>query len=102
MSEFERLQNSVLSWAHERGILNQSDAKTQCLKTVSELGELADNIAKGRHTEARDDIGDTLVTLILLSELINTNLTECLAIAYDEIRTRQGRMVNGIFVKDAP
>lgn len=94
------LKSNVLDWAEARGIFDSSDPKTQCLKFVSEAGELADNIAKGDHYAAQDDIGDILVTLILLSEMIDTDLMVCLESAYETIRKRQGRMVNGVFVKD--
>lgn len=94
------LKSNVLDWAESRGIFDSSDPKTQCLKFVSEAGELADNIAKGDHYAAQDDLGDILVTLILLSEMIDTDLMVCLESAYETIRKRQGRMVNGVFVKD--
>ena len=71
-----------------------------CLKFISEAGELADNIAVGNHDAAQDDLGDVLVTLILLAELIDTDLMTCLTDSYNVIRKRSGKMVNGIFVKD--
>lgn len=97
---YDVLKSNVLDWAESRGIFDSSDPKTQCLKFVSEAGELADNIAKGDHYAAQDDLGDILVTLILLSEMIDTDLMVCLESAYETIRKRQGRMVNGVFVKD--
>ena len=97
---YEPLKSAVLDWAEERGIFDNSDPKTQCLKFISEAGELADNIAKGDHYAALDDIGDILVTLILLSQMIDTDLMRCLEDAYQTIRKRQGKMVNGVFVKD--
>jgi NTP pyrophosphatase (non-canonical NTP hydrolase) len=50
--------------------------------------------------EVKDGIGDTLVTLIILAEMLGTNLDECLQMAYDTISKRTGKMVNGTFVKD--
>lgn len=94
----EELINKTVQWAESRGILENPCAKTQALKTVSEMGEFADNIAKGR--DCRDDIGDILVTLILQCEIQNTTLEECLQIAYNEIKGRKGKMVNGIFIKE--
>jgi NTP pyrophosphatase (non-canonical NTP hydrolase) len=94
----EELQPKILAWAKARGIFESSDHKTQCLKTVSEVGELADNVAKGR--DIRDDIGDVVVTLTLLAEMYETTLAECTELAYGEIEHRSGRMVNGTFVKD--
>lgn len=94
----EELEGLVIKWAEKRDIFKTSDPKTMCLKTVSEIGELADNIAKGK--DVRDDIGDVLVTLIVLSRMCGTTPRECLAIAYNEIKDRTGTMVNGTFVKD--
>jgi NTP pyrophosphatase (non-canonical NTP hydrolase) len=88
----------VLTWARERNLFENPCAKTQALKTVSEMGEFADNIAKGR--DCRDDIGDILVTLIIQCEIQGTTLEECLDIAYDEIKNRKGKTVNGVFIKE--
>ena len=89
-----------MKWAHERGLFENADPKAQMLKTVSEIGELADNVVKGRYGEARDDIGDAVVTLIILSKMLGTDLAECLAEAYEEIRNRKGKTVNGVFIKE--
>lgn len=97
---FEELMHNVEQWGHDKGILLSGDPKTQLLKTVSELGELADNIAKGDHLAAEDDFGDILVTLILLAKMCDIELVNCLAGAYNIISQRTGKMVNGTFVKD--
>jgi NTP pyrophosphatase (non-canonical NTP hydrolase) len=70
------------------------------LKLVSEVGELADNIAKGR--DVKDDIGDCLVVLNNLAAMSGTTLNACLQVAYDDIKDRRGVMNhNGIFIKEA-
>lgn len=88
----------VVFWAKERGILDDPNPYTQALKTVSEVGEFADNIAKGRCV--KDDIGDILVTLIIQAAIQNTSLEECLDIAYNTISKRKGKLVNGVFIKE--
>ena len=101
LDELDRTQSheqDILAWARARGIFEHSDPKTQYLKTVSEVGELADNVAKGK--DCRDDIGDIMVTLRLLAHMLGTSLGECEAIAYAEIKDRKGQMVNGTFVKE--
>lgn len=93
------LEYLVRQWAEARGIYEHSTPQAQTLKAVSEMGELADNIIKGR--DVRDDIGDVIVCLILLAAMTETNLSECLQLAWDEIKDRKGRMVpGGAFVKD--
>jgi len=94
------LEQNILRWGHDRGILINGKPESQFLKLTSELGELADNIAKGRHIAARDDIGDIIVVLIMIADLINTDITTCLQIAYSDIKDRKGYLnEQGIFIK---
>lgn len=86
-------------WSIDRQIIQNGNRETQCLKLVSEIGELADNIAKGR--DVYDDIGDCLVVLNNLALMHETSLEECLAYAYDDIKDRKGYMTaNGVFIKE--
>lgn len=39
--------------------------------------------------------------LTVLSYRLSTNLEECLAAAYDVIKDRKGKMINGVFVKES-
>jgi diacylglycerol kinase len=50
--------------------------------------------------EVVDGIGDCVVVLTNLAELMNTNIETCIDIAYNEISNRTGKMVNGTFKKD--
>lgn len=98
---FDVLNAQVVEWARERGILMAGDSKSQMLKCVSEVGELADAVAKGDIVEIVDGLGDVLVTMIILAELKGLDLTDCLESAYDVIKNRKGKMQGGVFVKDA-
>ena len=97
--ENENFEMLTLMWAGKRGILQNSSAAQQMLKLVSEVGELSDNVAKGR--DVRDDIGDCLVVLSIIANMNDTNLTECFKVAYNDIKDRKGQMnENGVFVKE--
>jgi NTP pyrophosphatase (non-canonical NTP hydrolase) len=96
----EDLIQKIELWAEERGIFDKSDDKTQCLKFVSEAGELADAIAVDDAEKAMDGIGDAIVTLIVLARMRGVSVQMCVAGAYEVISKRTGRMVNGVFVKD--
>ena len=86
-------------WSIDRQIIQNGNRETQCLKLVSEMGELADNIAKGR--DVYDDIGDCLVVLNNLALMHNTTLEQCLAHAYNDIKDRKGYMNDkGVFIKE--
>ncbi len=89
---------SVKRWNHARNLIAGASDKYQLAKLIQEMGELSDNICKGK--DIRDDIGDMLVVLINIAERNNLTLTECLDVAYDDIKDRKGRMVDGVFVKE--
>lgn len=95
-----RLIKLCSEWSETRGILKHSSVQAQGLKLVSEIGELSDNIAKGR--DVKDDIGDCLVVLNNLALMHETTLAECLQVAYDDIKDRKGKMQpNGVFIKES-
>lgn len=91
----------VIRWAEQRGIIENSDSKTQLLKAVSEMGELADAVIKRNRPAIIDGIGDVLVCLIVVGALEDVDLTHCLESAYNEIKDRKGYLnKNGVFVRD--
>lgn len=95
-------ESKVIGWARERGILEHSNATAQLLKAVSEMGELADAEAKGQRDDAIDAVGDVLVCLVNYCHFKGTTLAACYESAWEEIKDRKGRMVDGgVFVKDA-
>jgi uncharacterized protein YabN with tetrapyrrole methylase and pyrophosphatase domain len=94
----DNLVSLVENWHHDRNLIIGSTDKDQTLKLVQELGELSDNVCKGK--DVRDDIGDMIVVLINIAERNGTNIEECLSIAWDDIKDRKGRMIDGIFVKE--
>ena len=97
MQELEKL---VVEWAEVRGIFTKSNAKTQLLKTMEELGELSKATLKEDMDGIVDGVGDVLVTLIIFCSMYGVSIKECLGVAYAEIAGRKGLMVNGVFVKE--
>ena len=91
----EKIQN----WVSDRNLETQ-DPRIQMCKTMEEMGELANAINKGNKADAMDGIGDVVVTLICISMQLDIDFNECLKMAYDEIKDRKGKMVNGMFVKE--
>ena len=100
MSNFDQLRNDVLVWANQKNLLKPENHKNQALKMVSEIGELCDAIVKNDRPEVIDSLGDSLVTIIILAEQLDLNPTKCLQSAYDEIKNRTGKTVDGTFIKD--
>lgn len=102
---YEKLEESVIQWAKDRNILENSNAIKQISKTQEELDETLDalkRLEQGEESmlEVADGIGDMLVTIILLAKIVGLNSVDCLADAYDEIKDRKGKMINGLFVKE--
>ncbi len=92
------LINKVVEWHEDRNLIEGASDKDQVLKLVQEVGELSDSVCKQQ--DVKDDIGDCLVILINIAARNSTNLQECLEVAYDDIKDRKGKMVDGIFIKD--
>ena len=90
----------IREWAEERGLYDDGDLKTQALKLTEEVGETCRAILKNNKSEIIDGIGDCVVVLTNLAELMGVSIEECTATAYEEIKNRKGKMVNGTFKKD--
>jgi len=91
--------NNFTQWSTDRKIIQNGNVLAQGLKLVSEVGELADNLAKGRCI--KDDIGDCIVVLNNLVHMQGLTLDECLEQAWSDIKNRTGEMNrHGVFIKD--
>ena len=99
---YNELELSVVRWSEARGIIQNSDAKTQLLKAVSEMGELADAVNKKDLAGIKDGVGDVMVCLINVCAILDISLTDCLSLAYNEIKDRKGYLTKeGVFIKEA-
>ena len=94
-----KMFENIREWAKERGIYDKGDSKTQLLKLQEEMGELAKAILENDEPEIIDAIGDMVVVLTNLAHLNDVNIETCIASAYNEIKNRKGKMINGTFVK---
>jgi hypothetical protein len=93
------MQQRIRIWHRDRNLIDGSTDKDQFCKLIQECGELSDNMCKGR--DMKDDIGDIMVVLINIMERNNYSMMDCLETAWIDIKDRKGKMVDGIFVKEA-
>ncbi|MBL6840542.1 MAG: MazG-like family protein [Pelagibacterales bacterium] len=93
------MQERIRIWHRDRNLIDGSTDKDQFCKLIQECGELSDNMCKGR--DMKDDIGDIMVVLINIMERNNYSMMDCLETAWIDIKDRKGKMVDGIFVKEA-
>ncbi len=95
----EELVNKIAQWHRDRNLIDGSTDKDQYMKLIQEAGELSDNICKGK--DISDDIGDMMVVLINIATRNNLTITQCLTAAYNDIKDRKGKMIDGVFVKES-
>lgn len=93
------LTSKIKQWAVDRN-LHTANPDKQMLKLFEELGELAEGMAKNKPEQIADSIGDAYVVMTILSMQLGINIEDCIAQAYDEIKDRRGKMVDGVFVKE--
>ncbi|MGI1705579.1 MazG-like family protein [Enterococcus faecalis] len=93
----DELVKLVEEWAREKN-LDIAEPEKQMLKVVEEV---AAALARNNKNDLRDGIGDVVVTLVILAIQNDMDLYECLNQAYNEIKDRKGKNVNGVFVKES-
>lgn len=104
---FEDLQKLTLKWADDKDLLHSENAEKQFMKFVEEVFEFKTEFDdKQRFAQECVDInnlklemGDIFVTLIILCEQLRIDPLECLEMAYEKIKNRRGKTINGTFVK---
>lgn len=117
---FEELRKKVIAWGEGKNLIHQEIAEKQFLKFIEEVFEFrdewllfvheynkcdygeADNdpaVVEHRHN-MKIEMGDVFVTLIILCDQLNLDPIECLDMAYEKIKDRKGKTINGVFIKE--
>ena len=111
VERFEELQLKVLKWADIHDLLHEENAGKQFLKFVEEVFEFKTEMdSKGSRWDNGDnysdiiedlmlEMGDIFVTLIILCKQLGIEPQMCLELAYEKIKDRHGRTIDGTFVK---
>lgn len=94
----DELIDAVRDWGREKGINN---ADKQLMKVFEETNEITREFVRGRYDtpEVVDSLGDSVVTLIILADILGYDIRDCLLEAYGVISKRTGKNVGGSFVK---
>ena len=105
--DMETLISLVEQWAQEKGITDYEHWGKQFMKFQEEAIELHTEMVLNDksiyHIDKEDmklEMGDVLVTLIVLATQQDIELSECLQLAWDKIKNRRGKTINGKFVKE--
>ena len=98
---YAEIELQVVRWGEARGIVQNATAMSQAIKTLEETTELLDALNKNNLDEAKDAIGDIVVTLIMVCAVLDVDLVSCVRGAYNEIKDRKGHLTKeGVFVKE--
>lgn len=99
MIDTDELMGLIAVWGQNHGIDNPDK---QTVKLMEEVGELAHEISRGQYNSkaTEDAIGDIGVVLIILADMLGYDFSDCLNLAYNEIKDRTGHTENGSFIKD--
>ena len=98
-AEKEDITELIKKWAVDRNVVS-GDVKSQMVKLLEEAGELAEGINKNKQDLIVDSIGDVYVVLVILCMQLGLDINDCIKVAYEEIKDRKGKLVNGLFVKE--
>lgn len=108
--EFKELQENILEWADSHDLLHEENADKQFLKFIEETFEFKTEMdsftAKFIYRDLVDiredmqlEMGDIFVTLIILCKQLGIEPQRCLELAYEKIKNRKGKTINGCFIK---
>jgi|TARA_R110000782_G_scaffold219450_1_gene306808 hypothetical protein len=93
------LEDKIIQWHKDRNLIEGSTDAQQFGKLLEEVDELRGNIEHSQPIV--DDIGDIIVVLINMAHRNKLTLWECMYHAYGDIKDRKGKMIDGVFVKEA-
>lgn len=108
--KFKELQEKVLEWADSHDLLHEENSGKQFMKFIEEVFEfkteydfIKDIKEKKRICLYRNmqlEMGDVFVTLIILCKQLGIEPQRCLELAYEKIKNRHGKTIDGTFVKE--
>ncbi len=90
----------VTKWAEDRNLVAGSSPTLQMSKLLEEVQELSDGLLRNDTTEICDAIGDIQVVLAVMCAQLGQDIDACREMAWEEIKDRKGKMVDGMFVKE--
>jgi NTP pyrophosphatase (non-canonical NTP hydrolase) len=97
----ESFGQRVAQWAEARNLIDGSTPQAQMAKLVEEVQELELALERDDTAEIIDAIGDIQVVLAVMCAQLGLSIDLCRESAWMEIRDRKGKMVDGVFVKEA-
>jgi hypothetical protein len=88
-------------WGNDRNIINGTTPFQQFGKLLEEVAEMYKAMVDNNIVEIKDGIGDARVVLNMIAAQYGLLVEDCDQYAYDQIKDRKGKIINGVFVKGA-
>lgn len=101
MTELIHREADIIQWAEDRDIFGGGTAFSQLKKLDEECLELYEAVDCSSLGDVKDGIGDVIVCLAIQAKFHGLTLAECIEHAWHQIKDRKGRLVDGVFVKEA-
>lgn len=98
--KFEELKENIEQWGNDKNLIHYENRFKQFEKVVEEVFELKEEIIEDNLDNMKLEMGDCLVTLIILSKQLGIDIVDCLEQAYNKIKFRKGKTIDGKFVKE--
>jgi NTP pyrophosphatase (non-canonical NTP hydrolase) len=93
-------KEDILNWAEPKQLLKFENRLKQYTKLQEESNELLIALLDENPVEIQDAIGDCVVVLTILADQVGFDIEDCIEHAYQQIKNRKGKTINGNFVKE--
>lgn len=97
---FEELKQLTIVHWDEKGLYQSATNEKQTSKLVEEALEVYNSFDVEGVEEQKKEIGDVLTVIINLCKKNNFTPEECLYLAYEKNKNREGKMFDGEFLHD--
>ena len=97
---FGQFYQRLMKWATDRDLLT-ADPRAQYMKISEEFGEIAEAFNKQDNEKLKDSIGDVYVATSIFCMQVGMDPETCFNYAWDQIKYRKGKTINGAFVKES-
>lgn len=97
----EELVSMVVGKANELGYFDSNTLVDNADTLVYEFTRLREAIFSNQSKVVSQAFGKVMLSLVILAEHKGLDIHCCLADAYDQIKARKGKMVNGKFIKES-
>jgi len=94
------LEKQIIKVANGWDLYENTTVDHQIEKPQEEIAELEEAIEIGNMGDVKLELGDCLVVLINIAAKMGISLERCGILAYEKIKTRTGKMINGKFIRE--